>query len=99
MGTAPLLNQMALDYIRAPRTVAYVTATEAAATRTDLPVILFSTCTLRERYRRAAADLRVRDLVRRQIRMMCHDDLHGRLGHARWLAREVAAVKAVRDAQ
>ncbi len=49
--------------------------------------------TLQQRYRQQAASERIRQLVQRQIRMMCHG-VPGRLGHARWIARELQVAKA-----
>lgn len=60
--------------------------------------VIFSTFALQARYRKQEAGKRVYRLVQRQIRMMCVT-VPGRLGHARWIAREVAAVKAIRDSR
>lgn len=51
--------------------------------------------TLQDRYRQQAESARIRQLVQRQIRMMCYA-VQGRLGHARWLGRELDKVKAGR---
>ena len=51
---------------------------------------------IQDSYRKEAANDRARKLISRQIRMMCYAVI-GRLGHARWLARELAAVNKIRD--
>lgn len=58
--------------------------------------VIFSVFEVQAWYRRVAASLRVKALVERQVRMMCHE-VSGRLGHARWLKREIATVQAIRD--
>lgn len=58
--------------------------------------MIFSIFMLQLRYQRKASTERVTRLVRLQVRMMCHN-VPGRLGHARWLIREISAVKALRD--
>jgi hypothetical protein len=100
---------MALDWIGAQRNVCFETSRSVAQTCTELPAIVdYSVVELRvvarwlartqARYQQQEASRRVHRLVQRQIRMMCME-VPGRAGHARWLARELAAIKALRDAQ
>ena len=57
-----------------------------------LPALL----AIQDSYRKGAANGRARKLINRQIGIMCYA-VQGMLGHARWLARELAAVNKIRD--